>query len=430
MKNILIVQVYNANKGNASVITAMLDGIRRIPDVNVDLTAYAPEKASEEYGIPACERLCDVRRIAKSKGLRKLIAILDEIMFVLYFPLWWFGTRCRIPMPLSNRRRKVIRFYKAADVVVLPDGHSFTSLNGLFGNISHLIGMFAATALHKKTMIYGQTLGPFHGFKGFFEEFWFKRLLKRVDVVTVRDQLSYDTYTHFCSNLYKTAEIVFALNSQKLSSDVALFLSNVRENRRKVFMVTIHHLYYRYFFRRNEYVTLMANCLRETVLKYDLSLVMIPMEDAMRDGGDRKMIHEILDKANLPEDHVFVPEMEISPEETASLIAEADYFTGTKTHSVVYGLKGAVPMIGLAYQNKTREFMRMFDNEKFVIDLKKLTLGEFRRLFDLLVENADEVQTKLQKKRNEIVALALKNNEYLIQLLGLPEPNNTSQIEL
>ena len=417
MKNILIVQVYNANKGNASVITAMLDGIRRIPDVSVCLTAYDPEKASREYGVHACERLCDVRRVVSSKGFRKLIAILNEIVFISYFPLWWLGTRCHLPMPLCGRRRDVIRFYQAADVVVLPDGHSFTSLNGLFGNISHLIGMYAAVALRKKTMIYGQTLGPFHGLKGRFEEFWFKRLLKRIDIVTVRDQLSMDHYKSTAKNLYRTAEIVFALKNPPLSPQVQNFLTDLKKCGRRVLMVTIHHLYYRYFFTRVDYVKLMADCLRETTLKYDLSLVMIPMEDAMRNGGDRTMIRDVLDKAGLPDDRVFVPDFEISPEETAALIAYADFFVGTKTHSVVYGLKGCVPMIGLAYQNKTREFMRMYGVEDFTIDLGQLTRCDFLALFDRLVSECEKNRVAMRQKNIDVCELALRNNEYLKTLI-------------
>ena len=421
MKNILIVQVYNANKGNASVITAMLDGIREVPDVSVSLTAFDPEKAVQDYCVPACERLCDIRRIVHSKGLRKIAALVCEAAFIMYFPIWWLGTRLFIPMPLGKRRRAVVRFYEDADIAVLPDGHSFTSLNGLFGNLSHLIGMYTAIALRKKTMIYGQTLGPFYGVKGRIEEFLFKRLLKRVDVVTVRDQLSMDTYGPFCSKIYKTAEIVFTLKNPSLSAEVSGFLSQVKKSGRRILTVTIHHLYYRYFFTREKYVELMADCLRNSVLKYDLSLVMVPMEDAMRNNGDRPMIYEILNKAALPRDRFFVPEMEISPEETATLIAESDYFVGTKTHSVVYGLKGAVPMIGLAYQNKTREFMQMFDIGNYAIDLGKLTLSEFGALFDRLVSESSEIRANMKQRSVSVCRLASKNNEYLMECLNFSQ---------
>ena len=314
---VLIIQNYNANKGDASVVSAMLDSMKDDPSLEFSLTSYDPAKAEETYGIQARDFLISARRIRTSRGIYKYIYLAMEILFILYMPLWYCGTRCGISMPLSKARKAIIDLYRQADAVILPGGHFFTSFNGVFSNLSHTIGIFAAFALKKKTMIYAQTLGPFWGWKGILEKWMFLRVLKRINTVTVRDQRSLDTFGKYHPGMQLTAEIVFAAEVPELRGNARTFIQHVRENGRKVLCVTIHHIYYKHFFSREDYVKLMAGSLAECVKTYDLNLVMIPMEDGMHGGGDREIIHEILNLSGIPGDHLFMPQDELSSADTA-----------------------------------------------------------------------------------------------------------------
>ena len=396
---------------------AMLESLQGESGIKFALTSYEPQQAERAYGIKAEDFLLSGRRIRLATGMKKYAYMAAELLFLAYMPLWYWGTRLHWPMPLSQKRRKVLALYRAADVIILPGGHFFTSFNGLFTNLSHIVGISAAFALRKKTMLYAQTLGPFWGWKGAWEKFMFLQVLKRINVITVRDQGSFAQYQRFRPDMHLTTDIVFAMRVPPLRKESRDLLQTARRHGRKLLGVTIHHIYYRHFFSREEYVMIMAEGLQKCVKEFDLNLLMIPMEDGMHQGGDRKIIAEILKRSGIEQERIGIPATELSSADTAALIAGMDYFIGTKTHSVAYGLKAGIPTIGIAYQEKTREFMQLFDQADYALDFKDLVPEKLLETFSQLVKNRETVSAVLKKKIPEISKLALSNNQYLQELL-------------
>lgn len=417
LKKVLIIQNYNANKGDDSVVSSMLESLRTESETKFFLTSYDPRQAEQTYGVKAEDFLLNGRNIRLATGIKKYVYMIEELLFLTYMPLWYWGTCLHLPMPLSAKRRKVLALYHAADVVILPGGHFFTSFNGLFTNLSHFVGISAAFALRKKTMIYAQTLGPFWGWKGILEKFMLLQVLKKIDVITVRDQSSLTKFHRFCKNIHLTADIVFAMQVPQLSKDNIELLQTARRLGRKLLGVTIHHIYYRHFFSREQYVSIMAESLQKCVKEFNLNLFMIPMENGMHQGGDRKIIAEILERSGIEKERIVIPSAELSSADTAALIAGMDYFIGTKTHSVAYGLKGGIPTLGIVYQEKTREFMKLFNQTDYALDLKGLQPETLFKTFSKLIMNQETVRATLKEKISEISKLALSNNQYLRELL-------------
>lgn len=61
-KNILIIQCYNANKGDNSVLSVMLSTLKSL-NCGIIITAFDPEKAEKEYKIEAYEYLLDRKSV-------------------------------------------------------------------------------------------------------------------------------------------------------------------------------------------------------------------------------------------------------------------------------------------------------------------------------------------------------------------------------
>ena len=80
-KNILIVQSYNPNKGNSSVITATQYALKD-EDVNIEITAAVPETARNQFHVNCYDWLVSYKKIVLQKSKPKKI-----IQKALFLPL-------------------------------------------------------------------------------------------------------------------------------------------------------------------------------------------------------------------------------------------------------------------------------------------------------------------------------------------------------
>lgn len=420
MKNVLIVQNYNANKGDSSVVTAMLDTLRSRPecrDVAFAVTSYDPQKALVEYGIESADFALNLRDIKPRKGASRIGAVISEGVWMLYGLFWGMCRRyLRLHLPVPAFKQKTIALYDNADVVVLPGGHFFTNFNGLGMNMSHFYAMLLAFLMQKRTMIYAQTVGPFFGRYKWPVMAMTSFVLRNVDVVALREKGGLK-YCQGVRSLHETAEIVFVS-----ATDVSLArqvdgLRTARQPDRPLIGVTIHHLYYSHFFSREQYCNIMADIFRQIVDQYHATILIVPMEEAVHAGGDRPLALEMI-KQTGRENDIFVLEGEWSPPVTAAVIAATDIFIGTKTHSIVYGLKGGVPTIAISYQDKSNQFMEMFGLRENAIDMQDLTADAFMEIFARVSGSLKVYQQAQRQALDRVKALAESNNSLLLTLLS------------
>lgn len=417
MKKILIVQNYNANKGDSSVAFTMLKSLRAIDDdLDFGVTSYDPKKATEEYGIPAAEFAFNLHDIKLKKGISRIWAFAREGLWVGYGFGWAFFRRyLGIRLPVPTFKNKTVELYENTDVVVLPGGHFFTNFNGLGMNFSHFFAMILAFSLKKPTMIYAQTIGPFFGVFKLPVLAMTAFILRNVDAVTLREKGGL-TYCNNVKRIELTAETVFALDTEISLAQNVKGLQSVRDNGEILVGVTIHHIYYKYFFSKDRYVSIMAEIFQRIVDGYNATILIIPMEEAVHGGGDRPLAREMIDRSGR-EKSVSILEGDLLSHVTAAVIASTDVFIGTKTHSVVYGLKSGVPTISISYQDKSNEFMQMFGVRENAINLKDITPDDFMQIFKRVFESLEFYRQKQQNALSRVKLLAEKNNHILLSLI-------------
>lgn len=413
-KNILLIQCYNANKGDNSVAQTMVAAFKR-DGYGVAVTAFDAAKAAREYGVEAGEYLFSVWQARQAHGrLGMGVALLCECAWVIYSFVVLLGYRCGWRLPVPKRKRTTINGYVKADVVVLPGGHFFTSFNSLLNNMSHYYAMRFAQMMGKKTMVYAQTVGPYMGICGRIERKLANRVLRRCNVVTLREAHSLQEYQG--DNCEVTAETVF-MNPLPISPDIRIGNYIDVQNRDLVVGVTIHHIYYKHYFSHEEYVQRMATIFKRILNEYNSVILIIPMEDKSFGQGDRTIAGEMIDLAG-ETDRIQVAKGDLNPVETASLIAGCDVFIGTKTHSIVYGLKTATPTLSISYQQKSTEFMKLFGMERFAVPMAELDADRVMAVFDELVADRAAVKKQLLDCSRTVAEKVQRNNELLYQLLG------------
>lgn len=416
MKNLLIIQNYNANKGDSSVVHTMKEALYAMDSaINISLTSYDPVSAVEEYQLNSVEWLISYKKIKlESSKIKKILSFLQEFVWLFYSLIWLFFYKIDVLLPLPKRKEKTIQAYLDSQVVVLPGGHFFTSLNSFPVVFSHAYGLLFAQWLGKKTMIYAQTIGPFFGKLGCLAEKISKIVIVHADIVTIREENS----LKFCDglkNVQVTAEIVFLQpTNEDLAKRIAL-LDKLKDEERALVGVTIHHIYYKFFFSEEEYVNLMSRIFDNIIDNYDANIVIIPMEASYHHGGDRT-IAKAMQRACKNKRRIYLLESDLAPLVISSAIANTDIFIGTKTHSIVYGLKALVPTISISYQQKSTEFMKMFGVEENAINLRMLNRKEFMAVFDRVYSDVDHYKNVEERLYESVKEKALQNNKLLLEM--------------
>lgn len=413
-KNILIVQNFNPNKGNNSVISAIMYALKD-DHVNIEITSAVPETAIPQYEVECYDWLVSYKNILYNKSkVKKVCALLREMMWVCYLFIWILFYKIHIVLWLPARKKKTVKAYQRADIVVFPGGHSFTTMNGFAQVFSHCIGFYFGKILGKKTMVYAHTIGPFQGcFSGIIK--WMSMyVLKRTDLITVREKDSMK-YMQGC-NVVLTAETVFSIpTDMSLAKQVTEF-DFLRKQGKMVVGLTIHHIYYKYFFGKEEYIRHMVDILDMITINFDCNVLLIPMEANTGNYNDRHLAKELKEQMQNPEMFTIIEE-DYEPSVTASIIANCDMFIGTKTHSIVYALKGEVPILCIAYQQKSNEFMNSYGVLENSINLKDIDRGRVLDIFTRMYNNLDTIRNT-QKENNVIIRCkSLKNKELLLKLL-------------
>ena len=413
-KNILLIQCYNANKGDNSVAQTMVATFKQ-DGYNVAVTAFDAAKAAKEYNVVAGEYMFSVWKARHAGNTLKMIwELCKEGLWILYSLVFLLFYKLGCKLPVIARKRTTIECYLNADVVVLPGGHFFTSFNSLINNVSHYYAMRFAQIIGKKTMVYAQTVGPYKGTSGKIERWLANRVLRKCDIVTLREENSLSAYNG--SNCEVTGETVF-MDRLSLCPDIKVQDYIDVTGRELVVGVTIHHIYYKHYFTHDEYVKKMAAIFDNILERYNCVILIIPMEDRSFGEGDRLIAEEMIANTHCPE-RIKVASGDLTPSETATLIAGVDVFIGTKTHSIVYGLKTATPTLSISYQQKSTEFMKMFGMERFAVPMNEIDVDVVMKVFEELVNNKDNVRRQLMACRNEVERRVERNNELLYQLIG------------
>jgi colanic acid/amylovoran biosynthesis protein len=416
MEDLLIIQNYNANKGDSSVIHTMKKTILEMDkDIKISLTSYDPIAAKDEYGIDSAEWIINFKNIklANSKSA-KLYYFSKEFLWIIYSLIWILFYKLNFKLPLPQNKKETISLYLKSEVVVLPGGHFFTNLNGFPVNISHAYGLLYAKWLGKKTMIYSQTVGPFFGKFGAITRAVADYVIKHTDIVTLREKDS----TQYCKgykNVHVTAETVFALPTNKEVAKELSQLVELKNEKKLIVGVTIHHIYFKHFFAKEDYVSLMSNIFDEISSNYNCNILIIPMEASYHKGGDRPIANEMKHMSKNSQ-KIHILDGDLDPLMTSSAIANTDIFIGTKTHSIVYGLKSMIPTISISYQQKSTEFMKMFHVEENAIDLKGLNLENFMTVFKRVYDNKEKYMHIQEESYAQIKKKSLQNNEFLASL--------------
>ena len=412
---IFISQHYSRNKGNVSLLYTLVETIKKTyPNEEVVVSSFDPTDTALQFGYNTCEWPFPTRRITDAKKIKKITVSFVELSYIILSILISFLIRFKFinPKTLNGRFNTLKQMYES-NVIISPGGHLFTNYNKFVPVFAHFFPCFLSVIMKKKYVVMAQTIGPFFGKWKYPGQTLTKFVLRKADIVTIRDRNSLkqiDMLNVKIKDLKLTNEIVF------------LFPENVEKpksnslNKKKTLGFTFHHIYYKRWMNKEDYIKRMVTFLDNINANYDFDIQFISMEKDVNNKSDLALLNEIkiLLKNNKNIEIISIPQNSVK---LLDVFGNLNYLVATKTHSVVYGLRMGIPTLAIAYEKKTDDFMEDFNQKELSIPLSSFNPNyAFSKLSDL-INREDEIKKEIKNKLTNVQAKSFENIKLLSKYL-------------
>ena len=395
------------NKGSAAqVISTKKTLDKLIPNTDFVLSSQYPQLDS---------KLCEKNNIKVftlchdnfNSRLPLLIIARTKLLSSIFRSLLWvlvnkFGINMKI---LLNS--KILKLYCKSDLIIDLSGDTLSDKNcfSVFSLLNIIIGIL----LKKKIVIFSQSIGPFRKLTLPMARF----CLNKVDLIIIRENVTkkYLEYANIDKPVvHLGADIAFLLETTDSKEVQNIFLKEkINTNNKKHPLIGIGPsslIYTALKSNKEDYITLMAQIADFLVEKLNaqvilISHIIIPSEKGCLD--DRfvaKKIHRLVRNKN----RIKIVKNDYSPEELKSIISRCELFIGARMHSNIASLSTHVPTIALAWSHKYLGIMRTLEQEKYVVNINKVTFDELVAKINDAWNTKDEIRknlafsTKKQKK--------------------------------
>lgn len=401
---IFISQHYSRNKGNISLLFTLVEVTKQqYPDAEIIVSSFEPEDTFKTFGYKSCEWPFLTRNIVDNKGFKKIVTSFIEVFYVIMSVIIATSIRLKIINANTlNSRFTAIKEIYHSNVVISPGGHLFTNYNKIVPVFAHFFPCFLAVIMKRPYFVMAQTIGPFFGVWSIPAQILTKFVLKHADIVTIRDSNSFDQISKLkikIKDIRQTNELVF------LYPDNEAFKVSKPNNS---LGFTFHHIYYKRWMTKEDYIGRMVSFINKINKNYNFEISFISMEKTIENKSDIPLLKEIKSKLD-KQSNIEIVTISQSPNELLSVFESLDFLIATKTHSVVYGLRKCIPTLAIAYEKKTDDFMRCFNQENLSITLSDFNAENAFERFENMVLRQVEIRKKVKESLISVQSKSLEN---------------------
>ncbi|WP_110927019.1 polysaccharide pyruvyl transferase family protein [Bacillus massiliglaciei] len=408
MKKILIINAHSSkNKGDAAIIISMIQSLKKfIPDAKLTVSSRYPEDDDiyKEYGCDVVEQI--TRFPGKNLSfVKRLNFLLNEISDVNKF-----HKNNVVP---SNRNPEIFEAYTNADLIISCGGgflYSHPKYHIEASLIMHLAQIYFAKKLGKKVLIYSQSIGPF---RSKLSKKIANNVLKKVDVITIREKLSKGFLEEININnsvIVGDSAFVMGYNQEVAKENELIEINNNQLN----VGITVRQWVFpgkentKYFYEK--YIKSVAETIELLINKYDANVYLVPQVTGPTPiEDDRISNNHILEKlSNNIKEKVNTLKKDYSPQELKTIYSKFDIFIGTRMHSNIFSLSSQVPTVAISYEPKTTGIMQSLGLSEFVVEINDITPEELKSKTVKCIENHTNYKNSLSNIIPKIVEEAEK----------------------
>jgi polysaccharide pyruvyl transferase WcaK-like protein len=289
--------------------------------------------------------------------------------------------------------RQFLNAIKEADIVISTGGHHITTQFVPDAVTPQIFDMAVALLYEKPLLLWSQSIGPFR-FKSAKNRLMVQKILSGASQIFIRDEDSTEQIRQMqvsLEHVSKTRESVFGL------CDIVKSRTKP-SSREPIIGVSV-------------YVHTRANQLKEhkNNPRYFASLVDHAIEAGYKvrffpmelQGTDRHFIEVVINKVSKKENCEIVEGFP-GTSDHINAVSECRMFVGHKTHSQIFSLLAATPLLAIAYHKKTEDFMIQFGLEEYCITDAQISTEKLIELFDEINNNLDAINEKQELTGSEM----------------------------
>ena len=299
--------------------------------------------------------------------------------------------------------------FRRADLVVDLSGDMLTEDYGPHVAYSHFIPLIKALLLERPLVVLAQSIGPFR-----FTRPLAKAILRRADLITVRDPVSRDYL------------LSLGLAADEVTADLAFALEPVADERTdelwrvlgvtpgaQILGVSVSGLVASHHRKRApgdaDFYQEMATALDKFAAAHEAEIVFFPHVTGPAASKDDRIVAEQV--RNLMTGKSLAVVEDLAPAEIKGMIATTTWFVGCRMHSNIAALSTGVPVAAIAYSHKTLGIMSGLGLQDYVLDVADVTSDAVAGLLERVVSDAIDIKATLAREMPGHRARAVRNVE-------------------
>jgi len=301
---------------------------------------------------------------------------------------------------------EVFKAITNCDVLLSGGGSLLQDTTSTRSIVYYLSIIWLAKLFGKKVMLYANGIGPVSK-EG--NRRWVKRILNKADVITIREQNSYEELVKMGvsnKNAFVTADPVFTMDG--ISKDAARELLKKEGIPLDKPLVGVSVRSWRDIEKFSHNLAKLCDIIYE---KFDMNIVFIVMQPSK----DKAISEKVMETMKNPS---YIFNGEYTPQDIMGVISLMDIVLGMRLHTLIFAARQRVPLLGFVYDPKIEYYLNKFGMptggtiDSFDYD------GSIKAIEDMIA-NRDKYVSDLDKKAEELEVLAHMNEQYLKELLEL-----------
>lgn len=254
-----------------------------------------------------------------------------------------------------------------------------------------------AKLLGKKVFIFAQGIGPI---SKWYNRLLLKRVLNKVDLITVRDLNSFNFLKSLKlqnPKIVETADPTFVLTPE--DGEKILKIEGLLDSKPRIGICL----------RKNQQSQKIAAVCKKLIEKLGAQIIFIPFQLPYDLSPSQDILNQIDKNACM----IF---REMHPREVLGVISRLDLLIGMRLHSLIFAVNSLVPAVGLSYDPKVASFMGEIDLP--CIDIDDLEVENLLSAVLELWDNRTGVKHSLESHRRKLRAQSRLNFGLIRMLKG------------
>lgn len=297
----------------------------------------------------------------------------------------------------------VLKAIKNAKMLVSGGGTLIQDSTSTKSLIYYLAIIRMAIFFKKKVMLYANGIGPLNLERN---QRATKRVLNKVDLITLRDETSYKMLEKIGVNkpqIEVTADPAFGIGVRESEIDM-LAINNIPKDK-PLMMVSVRP----WKKSCDGFSDIVAEAVGYASEKYGVVPVFLPMQTKT----DEEISEEIRGKMKT-DSYIIKADYDIP--RLLSVMKEMTLCIGMRLHTLIYSAVSCVPLVGLNYDPKINGFLDYIGIDNY-LSVENLSLEELKKSIDKSMENKDKIREELALKKEELKIKADKNSDLAVELL-------------